>query len=60
MTKRWLDDALRVESVAELPADGMLPSEQLAAMWSRQSFYRVFSLVGSGSDRETDLFAGLR
>ncbi|MFN7985090.1 MAG: PIG-L family deacetylase [Vicinamibacterales bacterium] len=35
-------------------------SEQLAAMWSRQSFYRVFSLVGSGSDRETDLFAGLR
>ncbi len=35
-------------------------AEQLAAMWARQSFYRVFSLVNGGSARETDLFAGLR
>lgn len=35
-------------------------NEQLAAMWSQQSFCRVFSLVGNGADRETDLFAGIR
>lgn len=34
--------------------------EQLAAMWARQSFYRVFSTVDGGLARETDLFAGLR
>jgi LmbE family N-acetylglucosaminyl deacetylase len=34
--------------------------DQLAAMWSRQSFSRVFSLVNSGTEQETDLFAGLR
>ena len=34
--------------------------EQLSAMWARQSYYRVFSLVNGGSARETDLFAGLR
>ena len=33
---------------------------QLAAMWARQSFYRVFSLVNGGLTRERDLFAGLR
>lgn len=37
-----------------------LSSEQLAAMWARQSFYRVFSLVNGGGVRESDLFAGLR
>lgn len=34
--------------------------EQLAAMWARQSFYRVFSNVDVGAARETDLFEGLR
>jgi LmbE family N-acetylglucosaminyl deacetylase len=29
-------------------------------LWGRQSFYRVFSTVNGGRERETDLFAGLR
>lgn len=35
-------------------------SEELAAMWSQQSFSRVFSLVDVGTARESDLFAGIR
>lgn len=31
-----------------------------AALWGRQSFYRVFSTVSGGRARETDLFEGLR
>ena len=30
------------------------------ALWGRQSFYRVVSLVNGGRELETDLFAGLR
>jgi LmbE family N-acetylglucosaminyl deacetylase len=30
------------------------------ALWGTQQFYRVFSLVNGGRDRESDLFAGLR
>lgn len=37
-----------------------LPEEQQAALWGRQTFYRVFSLVNGGRQPETDLFAGLR
>ena len=29
------------------------------ALWGRQSFYRAFSLVNGGRDRETDLFEGI-
>lgn len=29
-------------------------------LWGRQSFYRAFSTVNGGRDRETDLFEGLR
>jgi LmbE family N-acetylglucosaminyl deacetylase len=36
-----------------------LPPEHHEAIWGRQSFYRVFSLVNGGRDRETDLFEGL-
>jgi len=31
-----------------------------AALWGRQSYYRVFSTVSGGRGRETDLFEGLR
>jgi LmbE family N-acetylglucosaminyl deacetylase len=37
-----------------------LPAEHHRALWGAQEFYRVFSLVGGGRARETDLFEGLR
>lgn len=37
-----------------------LPEEQRTHIFGRQTFYRVFSLVGSDGDPERDLFAGLR
>jgi LmbE family N-acetylglucosaminyl deacetylase len=37
-----------------------LGSDDHAALWGRQSFYRVFSTVSGGRARETDLFEGLR
>jgi LmbE family N-acetylglucosaminyl deacetylase len=37
-----------------------LPEEHHRALWGKQEFYRVFSLVNGGRQRETDLFAGLR
>jgi LmbE family N-acetylglucosaminyl deacetylase len=37
-----------------------LPPEHHAALWGRQSFYRVFSTVNGGRRRETDLFEGIR
>jgi LmbE family N-acetylglucosaminyl deacetylase len=37
-----------------------LSPEHHQALWGRQSFYRVFSLVNGGHARETDLFEGLR
>ena len=37
-----------------------LSPEQQAAVWGRQTFYRVFSTVNGGRTRETDLFEGLR
>lgn len=37
-----------------------LPAEHHRALWGVQEFYRVFSLVGGGRARESDLFEGLR
>ncbi len=37
-----------------------LSAEQHRALWGRQGYYRVFSLVNGGREPETDLFAGLR
>jgi len=37
-----------------------LTPEHHEALWGAQSFYRVFSLVNGGRERETDLFEGLR
>jgi LmbE family N-acetylglucosaminyl deacetylase len=37
-----------------------LSPDHHAALWGRQNFYRAFSRVNGGRERETDLFAGLR
>lgn len=37
-----------------------LPPEDHIAIWGKQSFYRVFSMVNGGRARETDLFEGIR
>jgi LmbE family N-acetylglucosaminyl deacetylase len=37
-----------------------LPPGHHESLWGRQSFYRAFSTVNGGRERETDLFAGLR
>lgn len=37
-----------------------LAPDDHAALWGRQSYYRVFSTVSGGRVRETDLFEGLR
>lgn len=37
-----------------------LPESRQRELWSLQAFYRVFSLVNGGRQRETDLFEGLR
>ena len=37
-----------------------LPPEDHQAIWGKQSFYRVFSLVNGGRVTEHDLFEGLR
>ena len=36
-----------------------LSPQQHQALWGKQSFYRVFSLVNGGRARETDLFEGV-
>ena len=37
-----------------------VPPDQHEALWGRQHFYRAFSTVNGGRDREVDLFEGLR
>jgi LmbE family N-acetylglucosaminyl deacetylase len=37
-----------------------LPQEHHRALWGSQEFYRVFSTVNGGRQRESDLFEGLR
>jgi hypothetical protein len=46
--------------ISILPHLSQLPEEYLHRLWGRHSLYRVFSLVNSGREVETDLFAGLR
>lgn len=48
---------------SQLPFYGslqQLTEEQHKDLWGSQRFFRVFSLVNSGRQMETDLFAGLR
>jgi len=37
-----------------------LPEDQHLAIWGTQEFYRVFSTVNGGRDKESDIFEGLR
>lgn len=37
-----------------------LPEERHQALWGTQEFYRAYSLVNDGREREADLFEGLR
>ena len=37
-----------------------LTEDDQKVIWGTGEFYRVFSLVNGGRDRETDLFEGLR
>jgi LmbE family N-acetylglucosaminyl deacetylase len=37
-----------------------LPDERHEALWGWQYFYRAFSTVNGGREKETDLFAGIR
>jgi LmbE family N-acetylglucosaminyl deacetylase len=37
-----------------------LPEETLRRLWKNKNYYRAFSTVNGGRERETDLFAGLR
>lgn len=39
---------------------GTLSDDDQKALWGRQEFYRVFSLVNGGRTTESDLFEGLR
>lgn len=39
---------------------GTLPETHHKALWGTQEYYRAFSLVNGGRERETDLFEGLR
>ena len=39
---------------------GELAAEHQRALWGTQEFYRVFSAVDVGTDKETDIFEGLR
>ena len=38
---------------------GQLAPEHHEGLWGRQSFYRAFSLVNGGRQRETDVFDGV-
>jgi hypothetical protein len=37
-----------------------LTEEQQTALWGSQEFYRVYSSVNGGREKENDLFEGLR
>jgi LmbE family N-acetylglucosaminyl deacetylase len=67
----WLDNTQHMERVraaihchkSQLPGYGPLAewsTEELARIFGTGHFYRTFSLVNGGRQKETDLFEGLR
>ena len=46
--------------VAIYGALNKLSNEKSILLWGKRTYYRAFSLVNGGRDRETDLFAGIR
>ena len=55
----WRAVACHESQVAAYERFRDLPPEQHRMLWGTQSFYRAFSAVNGGRDRETDLFAGV-
>ena len=48
---------------SQLPGYGRLkhlPEQQQRLLWGTRGFYRAYSLVNGGRQRESDLFEGLR
>jgi LmbE family N-acetylglucosaminyl deacetylase len=56
----WQAVLCHVSQVAAFERLKELLPEHHEALWGRQSFYRVFSAVNGGRQRETDLFDGIR
>jgi len=64
-TRRWWPTVWKAVSRHESQISAYAKLKELSAasheaLWGRQSFYRAMSLVNSGRELETDLFAGLR
>jgi LmbE family N-acetylglucosaminyl deacetylase len=59
-TTVWRAVSCHDSQIAGYQALKELSPDHHAALWGRQSFYRVFSRVNGGRARETDLFDGLR
>ena len=55
----WRAVSCHQSQVGAYAALKSLTPEQLEALWGTQSFYRVYSLVNGGRQRESDLFEGL-
>ena len=58
--KVWRAISCHESQIAAYEALKHLSSEDHEALWGRQSFYRVFSIVNGGRTRETDLLEGIR
>jgi len=55
----WRAIACHESQMAAYEQLKQLPPQHQEAIWGRQSFYRVFSLVNGGRAQETDLFEGI-
>lgn len=55
----WQAIGCHQSQVGAYQALASLADEQREQLWGSQSFYRVFSLVNGGRQRESDVFAGL-
>ena len=56
----WAAVQCHESQMAQYGALTALAPEDHRAIWGPQEYYRVFSLVNGGRDKETDLFEGLR
>jgi LmbE family N-acetylglucosaminyl deacetylase len=56
----WRAVRCHESQVASYERLGRLPPSHHEALWGWQGFYRVYSTVNGGREREDDLFAGLR
>jgi LmbE family N-acetylglucosaminyl deacetylase len=56
----WRAVQCHESQVSAIEALRSLPAGRHEALWGRQSFYRAFSTVNGGREREIDLFEGIR